>query len=56
MYSSLRTFQLEHYQMNNLILYKYDNMKRNKKQGMEKTAANARTATLLLAIPRLSRS
>ena len=56
MYSSLRTFQLEHYQMNNLILYKYNNMKRNKKQRIEKTAANARTATLLLAIPRLSRS
>lgn len=30
MYSSLRTFQLEHYQMNNLILYKYNNTKRNK--------------------------
>ena len=36
MYSSLRTFQLEQYQMNNLILYKYNNMKRNKKQGIEK--------------------
>ena len=36
MYSSLRTFQLEHYQMNNLIMYKYNNMKRNKEQGIEK--------------------
>ena len=36
MYSSLRTFQLEHYQMNNLIMCKYNNMKRNKEQGIEK--------------------
>lgn len=42
MYSSLRTFQLEHYQMNNLILYKYNNMKRNKKQGIEKNSCKCK--------------